>query len=120
MSISACIAERFLATYPAKERRSKQRIYNPFPVLVRGTTADGKPFEMHTVLDNLSACGLYLRLPKRLEPGCKLSIAIQFSNTTGFAAPVMRVLVHGEVIRVNPQPGGIYGLAVAIKRHRLF
>ncbi|HKX27186.1 MAG TPA: PilZ domain-containing protein [Blastocatellia bacterium] len=120
MNIESSLAEGFWATNPALERRSKQRIKNPFPALVRGLTAGGKQFELRTVLDNLSAGGLYLRLPERIETGHRLSIMIQLSNGLTGGRPGLRVLVHGEVLRVEPQPGGIYGLAVAFKRHRMF
>ena len=36
------------------ERRSKPRIYIPFPATVQGVDESGNPFEVDTVIDNLS------------------------------------------------------------------
>jgi hypothetical protein len=34
------------------ENRRHERIYEPFPVMVRSVDASGEAFEIHTVLDN--------------------------------------------------------------------
>jgi len=50
--------------------RQKPRIEFPFPVLVRGTDAEGERFEVETAFGFLSASGLYVRLCGRTKEGC--------------------------------------------------
>src|SRR5438270_3427276 len=49
------------------ERRRRPRLYEPFPVMVRGVDASGTSFEINTVLDNMSADGLYVRLRRQVR-----------------------------------------------------
>jgi len=57
------------------------RLYEPFPVMVRGVDANGKSFEINTVLDNMSAKGLYVRLKRQVRRGVKLFMIVQLSTT---------------------------------------
>jgi hypothetical protein len=109
-----------LADCERAERRSSLRICNPFPALVRGVTASGEGFASRTVIDNLSASGLYLRLAQHVKPGEQLSIVIWLSDDPNDELTAPRVMVRGKVLRVESQPGGAYGLAVAFVRRRLF
>ncbi len=61
------------------ERRSKLRIYDPFPVVIGGVDARGVGFKAATVIDNLSASGLYVRLARSLGTGTELAFTIQLS-----------------------------------------
>ena len=47
--------------------RTKPRINASFTAKVRGVDARGKAFEVDVVVENLSAGGLYVRLPHQLR-----------------------------------------------------
>jgi hypothetical protein len=102
----------------AMERRSTLRIQIPFPATVRSMGASSQSFEEHTVLDNLSACGLYLCLTRFVEPGVKLFIVVRFSMTLTNKVPAPCVSLRGIVQRAEPRSEGTWGLAVAFTRHR--
>lgn len=61
------------------ERRRQPRIYAPFPTHVSGADVDGKLFEIVTVVDNLSADSVYLRLMPCVERGARLSIVVELA-----------------------------------------
>lgn len=94
------------------ERRSKPRIYFPFPATVRGVNASGEVFEIGASLDNLSASGFYLRMPECVEQGTKLFVLTRLATS-------MLVAIRGRALRVEPQPDGMCGVAVAIIRYRI-
>lgn len=100
------------------ERRSKPRIDVPFPVRVRGVDASGQVFKMNTVLDNLSAGGLYLRLARSVKQGTKLFVVVQLPSAPAGEMPAPRVAMRGMVLRAEPQPDSTCGVAVTLTRHR--
>jgi hypothetical protein len=98
----------------SQERRSTPRIETPFPAIARGLDVDARAFEEHTVLDNLSSGGLYLRLVQRVPLGMRLFVLIRLSvdlNATCIA-------LHGMVLRSEPRPGGVFGTAIRCIHHR--
>ena len=99
------------------ETRRQEPIYEPFPVMVRGVDATGEAFEIHTVLDEFSATSLYVRLERRVEPGTKLFAIVRLS-TSPPEVPGPCVAVRGVVLRTEPQPDGLWGIAVRFTRHR--
>jgi two-component system, response regulator, stage 0 sporulation protein F len=96
-----------------KDRRSRRRIYQPFPVTVYGNDVHGHEFETRGVLDNLSAKGLYLRLSQFVERGAKLCIVVRPSTAPQGEAHAPFVAVNGQVLRAEPQRDGACGLGVA-------
>lgn len=94
------------------ERRSKPRIYQTFHARVYGSNACGKEFEAKAVLGNISASGLYLRLPQHVEQGAKLGIVVR--PATANDAPAPWVAVNGVVLRAEPQPDGVCGLGISL------
>jgi hypothetical protein len=100
------------------ERRSKPRIQSPFPATVRGVNARGEAFETDTVLDNLSASGLYLFLRQRVEQGAKVFIVVQFSTSPTVRDTRPRVALRGEVLRTDRESSGACGIAVAFTGQR--
>ncbi len=100
------------------ERRSKPRIKNPFPATVRGVNARGEAFETDTVLDNLSAGGLYLFLLQQVEQGAKVFIVIQFSTNPTVRETRPRVAIRGQVLRSERESSGTCSIAVAFTGHR--
>ena len=87
-------------------------------MLVRGVDADGVPFEVETVLNDLSAGGFYVRLLQRVEFGAKLFTVVRISTDPRAWSPAPRVAVHGVVRRVAPQADGRCGVGVTFTRHR--
>jgi len=100
----------------ALDRRKKPRICNPFRVAVRSVNTDGEAFTSETVLDNLGAGGMYIRLPERVRKGTKVFSVVQFPalSVEGSGA---RVALTGVALRSDPGLR-VCGLAVAFKRHR--
>ena len=103
--------------HPAERRRS-QRIHTPFPTTVRGMDAHGKVFRSRTTIDNISTDGLYLRLMPCIEPGTKLSVLVHISNSQIVGETTFRLRLDGEVLRIEPRPGGACGVAMLIKDKR--
>ena len=102
----------------AEERRRQPRLYAPFAARLRSVDAAGEAFESDAVLDNFSAGGLYVRLPRRVEPGTKVFAVVRIATGLPSGTPGPRVAVRGVVLRTEPQPDGRYGLGVRFTRHR--
>jgi len=96
------------------ERRTRHRIYEPFPTRVWGTDAEGQNFDVDIELDNISSTGVYLRLPIQVEEGDELSLVVKFLNRQGTGATA---LLQCRVLRVEPQPDGRCGIAMKITEH---
>ena len=101
-----------------EDRRRNERIYDPFPAMVRGVDASGTAFLSRTIIDNISTEGLYLRLMQQMEHRTKLYIIVHLSNLQIEGERAMRLYLSGEVVRVEPRLGGACGFAVSIKRNR--
>jgi hypothetical protein len=99
--------------------RAKPRINASFSVKVRGVDAAGESFEVDAVLDNLSAGGLYARLPCQLEVGAEVFALICLSCGQNTQAAPAGVAARGVVVRSEPQLDGSCGVAIAFKRYRL-
>jgi hypothetical protein len=107
-----------LVRYAGQERRAYPRIETPFRATVRSVDVDDQRFEEHTVLDNLSSCGLYLRLSRWVQQGIRLFVLIRLSATPyadGFAACIA---LHGVALRTELRPGGVFGTAIRVTNHR--
>ena len=117
MNINRGLADYLPDGYEGTERRSKPRIYDPFPTTVRGVDANGEEFESETVLDNFCASGLYLRLARQVDPGTELDLVIRLSPVSTNHADTARVVIHGLVLRAEPRPCDICGVAVRSIRY---
>lgn len=93
------------------------RIPVPFPAVVRGVDDKGEAFEAVTVLDNLSAGGLYAPLIRRVNQGARLFVVIQLLLASGEKAR-SRLAVRGVVSRVELASSGAWATAVAFRNHR--
>jgi hypothetical protein len=101
------------------ERRLRPRIYERFPLRVRGSYASGERFDVETVLDNIGSKGLYVRLARDIEPGSDLFVVVRLSAANNGQVFAPRVAIHGEVLRTEPQADGLYGVAIEF-HHRRF
>jgi len=98
------------------ERRAKPRVSGAFRITVSGIDVAGEHFELDCVLDNISATGLYLRIPRELEQGSELRLLVNFSaGPSGGASAVIR----GVVLRSDRDGSRGRGLAVAITDYKL-
>ena len=100
-----------------EEARRQEPIYEPFPVMVRTVDASGESFEIRTVLESFSASGLCIRLERRVDLGTKLFALVRLSTSP----PEVRapcVAVRGSVLHAEPQPDGMWGVAVRFTRYR--
>lgn len=96
----------------AFERRAKPRSQNKMIARVWGVDSDDQPFSLDCVLDNISASGLYLRLPRRMKFSASISIAVRLPNAHfKFAA------INGTVIRDQKEHDGHTGVGVKIIEH---
>ena len=118
MSTTLQFADGLLPIYGAAERRSKPRIDKPFTAVVHGMDVRGKAFEISTQLDNLSACGLYIKLAQCVEPGTKLCALIHFSAAPPARVDAPQVAVEGIVLRVELNQTGAYGVALGFTHYR--
>ena len=100
------------------ERRCRLWIAVPFPAIVRGVDADRRAFEEHTVLDNLSACSLYLRLSRSVEAYTKLFVVAQLSIAPPDQMPAPHVALRGVVIWSESCSDGVYGIAMMFTHQR--
>jgi hypothetical protein len=102
-----------------RERRARPRVEEPFPVTVRGVDVTGERLDMDTVLDNVSEGGLYVRIPRRLELGSRVTVGIRFYDPET-QSPGARVAARGVVLRVESIPFGEHGLGVGFAKYRVF
>jgi hypothetical protein len=96
------------------ERRAKPRSSDTLPARVWGVDVDDQPFSFDCLLDNMSASGLYLRLPRRMRFSAALSLVVRLPN-----GPVDGRLaaINGTVIRHQIEHDGHTGVAVRIVEH---
>jgi hypothetical protein len=100
------------------ERRSSPRIYDCFPAKVCCKDLNGKRFEIETVLDNIGARGLYVRLSQRVEPGAEVSVELRLSSANNASVFAPRLVTHGEVLRIEPPADGTFGVAIEFYQGR--
>lgn len=94
----------------AVERRAEPRIKGPFPAVVLGTNGH-RGLGATVVLDDLSAGGFRMELPRRIERGETLLVVAQVSHAL--------IALRGPVLRVEPLREG-FRVAVAVTRYRFF
>jgi hypothetical protein len=104
----------FKAQRTVVERRIKPRLSDTLPARVWGIDIDDQPFSFDCLLDNMSASGLYLRLPRRLKFSAAISLVVRLPN-----APVDGRLaaISGTVIRDQIEQDGHTGVGVRIVQH---
>jgi len=104
----------FRLSRSAFERRAKPRSQNKMIARVWGVDSEDQPFSLDCVLDNISASGLYLRLPRRMKFSASISIAVRLPDgpiNGRFAA------INGTVVRDQKEHDGHTGVAVKIIEH---
>jgi PilZ domain len=97
------------------ERRASPRSSDALPARVWGVDIDDHPFSFDCLLDNMSASGLYLRMPRRMKFSANVSLVVRLPN-----GPVEGKLaaIKGTVIRDEIESDGHTGLGIKIIEHR--
>jgi len=105
----------FLSTPAPLERRAKRRSTDPLPVRVWAIDVDDHPFSFECLVDNISASGLYLRLPRRMKFSSAISLVVRLLH-----GPLdgMSAAIKGTVIRNERHLDGRIGVGVRIVEHR--
>ena len=104
--------------YVGKERRIKPRIFELFRATVHGVNALGEAFTVETVLENISATGLFLRLPQAVEVGTELLIVSQLSNPSNGKTSGPLLAMSGNVVRVCGATSDACGVGVEFMHTR--
>lgn len=94
------------------ERRAKPRSSDALPGRVWGVDIDDQPFSFDCLIDNMSASGLYLRLPRRMKFSSAISLVVRLLNAGMVAA------IKGTVIRDEAGSDGHRGVGIRIIEHR--
>lgn len=102
-----------------KERRFSARIVAAYPAKVSGVDLGGQHFKEQTLLQNLNAGGVYVRLRRAVREGAPISVAVRLSMAPDVTIPVLRLAARGTVLRVEPNLDGSYGVAVRFKHRRV-
>ena len=105
----------FRARNTPPERRSKPRSHDVLPARVWGVDIDDQPFSIDCHLDNMSATGLYLRLPRRMRFSSTVSLVVRLLN-----GPVegMVAAIKGTVMREELKSDGHRGIGIRIVEHK--
>lgn len=99
------------------ERRSKPRIQCQYTVLIRGRDSRGQKYREPGLLANLSASGLYFWANRPVNVGEKLFILVHMDDAF-FDEQPPRLATNGVVIRAEPYPDGVFGIAVKFENYR--
>lgn len=106
-----------LGAFLVAERRETVRVLTPARVNIRGLDGN-RGTEVSTIVDNVSAGGFYVRLMEKVEAGSCLFAVINFPPGRRLQAGAISLAVRGRVQRVEELPGGTYGVAVRVLKHR--
>src|SRR5262245_42719342 len=104
----------FRAQRTVVERRAKPRSSDTLPARVWGVDVDDQPFSFDCLLENMSASGLYLRLPRRMRFSAAISLVVRLPNSP---ADGRLAAINGTVIRHQIEHDGHAGVAVRIVEH---
>jgi hypothetical protein len=96
-----------------RERRAKPRLTDSLPARVWGTDSEGEMISLDCQVDNLSASGLFLRMPCQIKLRSQISLVVRLLNGSGSMAAI-----KGKVVRDEPHLDGSRGIAVRITQHR--
>ena len=101
--------------YAVVERRAKPRSSQALPARVWGVDIHDQPFSFDCHLDNMSASGLYLRLPRQMRFSSVISVVVRLLN-----GPLagMSAAIKGTVIRDESETDGHRGVGIRIIEHR--
>lgn len=94
------------------DMRKNARVYGCFPVRMRGVDESGFVFKATSLIDNISSGGLYMQIGRRVAEGSRLFVLAQFVTGAIIAA-------RGFIVRVEPLPHSLTGVAMRFTRTKL-
>ena len=97
------------------ERRLKPRSHDVLPARVWGVDSDDQPFSLDCHLDNMSASGLYIRLPRRMNFSSSISVIVRLLNGPDESAVAA---IKGTVTREESESDGQRGIGISIVDHK--
>ena len=101
------------------ERRAKPRICCTYPAVLRGINPDGSKFQAAASLANMSVAGMYLRTRQIVHLKELLVVQVRLSTTPLGESNAPQVIAQGKVVRLEAQPDGSFGVAIALSSYRL-
>ena len=110
VSDSGCRPQRAVV-----ERRVKPRSSDALPARVWGVDVNGQPFSFDCHLDNMSASGVYLRMPRHMKFSSAISLVVRLLSGP-FGG--MSAAIKGTVIRAESWADGHSGVGIRIVEHR--
>lgn len=99
-------------------RRYSERLYGSCQAIVRGVDSEGKEFTEVTMLENVSASGLYVKIPRRMKAGSHLFVVFAFSTVALQEIQAPRVAVRGQICRIDALNEDVTGVGLRFQRHR--
>jgi len=97
------------------ERRSKPRSNDVLPARVWGVDIEDQPFCYDCQLDNISASGLFLRLPRRMKFSSSISLVVRLLTGPDEG---MVAAIKGTVMREESNSDGHRGIGIRITEHK--
>jgi hypothetical protein len=97
------------------ERRSKPRSNDMLPARVWAVDIDDQPFSLDCHLDNISASGLFLRLPRRMKSSSSISLVVRLLTGPDDG---MVAAIKGTVMREELESDGHRGIGIRITEHK--
>ena len=98
-----------------EERRSKPRSNDVLPARVWGVDIDDQPFSLDCHLDNISASGLFLRLPRRMKFSSSISLVVRLLTGPHEGAVAA---IKGTITREELESDGHRGIGIRITEHK--
>jgi PilZ domain len=99
----------------ANERRSRNRFAHRLPARVWGIDIEREAFGLDCAIENISAAGVYLTIPRRVKSASDVSLIVHLlEGPHGTATAAIR----GKVLRIAPLSDERYGVAIEITECR--
>jgi len=102
-----------------RDRRKSPRVNIQYHGRVRFVDTNGVKFKTDIIVDNVSANGLYLRLPQNVAQGSQAWVSLRLSTDTEDLSNKLVVAMRGVALRAEPMSDGTWGVAVAFTRYRV-
>ena len=94
------------------EKRKTARVCCSLPVRIRGYSKAGHAIQADTLVDNISAGGLYFQLGRPVAERSRLFAIVRLASGGAIAA-------RGFATRIEQRPHGLFGVAMQFTRARL-
>lgn len=96
------------------ERRKKPRLSRAFPARVWGVDHQDKPFGVDCLINNISASGVHLTVPRQLKSASQISLVVRVYDAQN---DCVTTAISGEVIRAESEHDGRQRIAISTDRY---